>query len=249
MDVLIRCDGDYQIGLGHVVRCLVLADELTGRGCRVTFAMRVGPLGITKVEPYYPVLQPDQGGPAFDYEAWMLQCLEETGSRILILDVRDGISRVIVERLKANGTLVVTIDDPEEKRLATDLAFYPPVPQVKEVDWSDFKGTLYTGWEYVILRKEFAAAHNRPRNRTPRVLVAMGGSDPAGLSLKALQALQQLERKIEIMIVIGSGFRPRRRCCWRASCASGTPSVSLYQRRRAPDVTMFAMDIYNPSSM
>ncbi len=210
MDVLIRCDGDYEIGLGHVVRCLVLADELTGRGCRVTFAMRVGPLGIAKVEPYYPILQPDQGGPAFDYEAWLRGCLEQTAARVLILDSRDGLPRAVVERLRDRGTLIVTIDDPEEKRLATDLAFYPPVPQVKEVDWSGFTGVLYTGWEYVILRKEFAAAHNRPRNRTPKVLVTMGGSDPAGLSLKALKALKHVDEPLHICIVIGSGFRQRK---------------------------------------
>lgn len=210
MDVLIRCDGDYEIGLGHVVRCLALADELTERGCRVTFAMRVGPLGVARVEPRYPVLQAEQGGKALDYEAWLRRCLEETAARVLILDVRDGLPRTVVERLRTNGTLIVTIDDPEEKRLAADLAFYPPVPQVKEVDWSDFKGTLYTGWEYVILRKEFAAAHERPRNKTPKVLVTMGGSDPKGLTLKALKALKRVKGPLHIYIVIGSGFRQRK---------------------------------------
>lgn len=210
MDVLIRCDGDYEIGLGHVVRCLALADELTGQGCRVSFAMRVGALGVMRVEPRYSVLQPDQGGPAFDYEAWLRGCLEQTAARVLILDSRDGLPRAVVERLRDRGTLIVTIDDPEEKRLATDLAFYPPVPQVKEVDWSGFTGTLYTGWEYVILRKEFAAAHERPRNKIPKVLVTMGGSDPAGLTLKALKALKRVKGPLHIYIVIGGGFRQRK---------------------------------------
>ncbi len=210
MDVLIRCDGDYEIGLGHVVRCLALADELSGQGCRIVFAMRVGSLGVARVEPHYPVLQPEPGGKAFDYEAWLRRCLEDTGARVLILDARDCLPRAVVERLRANGTLIVTIDDPEEKRLAADLAFYPPVPQLREMDWNGFTGTLYTGWEYVILREQFADFHERPRNKIPKVLVTMGGSDPKGLTLKALKALMHVMGPLHIYIVIGSGFRQRK---------------------------------------
>src|SRR5262249_44753597 len=39
--ILIRCDGNQDIGMGHVSRCLALADELRDRERRtVSFAMR-----------------------------------------------------------------------------------------------------------------------------------------------------------------------------------------------------------------
>jgi len=38
--ILIRTDASVQIGTGHVMRCLTLADELRGRGAEVVFVCR-----------------------------------------------------------------------------------------------------------------------------------------------------------------------------------------------------------------
>ncbi|MCK5242249.1 hypothetical protein KAR34_07345, partial [bacterium] len=38
--ILIRTDSSVQIGTGHVMRCLTLADELLGRGANVIFVCR-----------------------------------------------------------------------------------------------------------------------------------------------------------------------------------------------------------------
>ena len=47
--------------MGHVVRCLALADHLKENyGCSIQFAMRQSELGINKVKEFYPVLQSDE---------------------------------------------------------------------------------------------------------------------------------------------------------------------------------------------
>lgn len=212
--------------MGHVVRCLALADELRDiHSCNITFAMRKSELGIDKVRRTYPVLVPEVIDGKFIYEKWLIECIEKTKSGILIFDVRDGFKREQVRRIKERTNVkIVTIDDPEEKRLESDLAFYPPVPQVKRISWDRYNGQLFVGWDWVILRKEFyqyresIKRKKTPKTKDPRysagqakykILVTMGGSDPAGLIFKVIDALKMVVVEFIATIVIGPGFEKK----------------------------------------
>jgi len=208
--VLFRCDGDAQLGLGHIYRCLALADELRERhGCGVSFAMDRGPVGFDLIrEAGYSIKhKPDDD----DEDLWLDGVIHRLQPDVLVLDVRSELARSSVEKWRSGGVLIATVDDPSERRLAADLAFYPPVPQVQKLDWTGFTGQLYVGWEWVVLRREFARALSkgqelRAKNQKPRILVTMGGSDPAGLTLKAVEALDVLDEDFETVIVLGPGF-------------------------------------------
>ncbi len=206
--VLLRCDGSPEIGLGHVVRCLALADELRdAHKCRIAFAMREGPLGFGMVqEKGYPVLTAPDAKQPFSYPEWMTRGITKLGARALILDVRDDLARSDVEKLRERGIIVAVLDDLSERRLAADLAFYPPVPQVHELDWAGFTGQLYVGWEWVVLRRDFTRRLQRVPHERPVVLVTMGGSDPAGLTLKVVAALDLLDEDFETVVVLGPGY-------------------------------------------
>ncbi|RLJ08848.1 MAG: hypothetical protein DRP15_04435, partial [Candidatus Aenigmatarchaeota archaeon] len=220
LSVLFRCDGSPDIGLGHVIRCFALADELRDvHNCRITFAMRTGPLGIPMVkEKGYQVITSRDTGKTFDYGNWLNECVRKVDARAIVFDVRDGLPRAVVKELRNNGILIATIDDPEDKRLEADLAFYPPVPQVKRIDWTGFTGKLYVGWEWVILRREFVNARHffnnhsklKAQNSKPRILVTMGGSDPQGMTIKAVKALKMLEEDFEAVVVLGAGFQQKK---------------------------------------
>ena len=274
--VLFRCDGYREIGLGHVVRCLALADELRlEHHIPCAFAMRHSPLAFDMVmQKGYSVLTPQAelnddvcslpclageqsvdsiraatgGRPSI---RWLERAIRQVEAGALILDVRsepDDLPRQVVDAWRSQGVLIVTVDDPGERRLSADMAFYPPVPQVKRLDWSGFTGQLYVGWEWIVLRREFShcpadrrnaphlpegtAAENkspRPQGRgetgnrfgkapggrvrghvqppeRPVVLVTMGGSDPAGLTLKAVEALDLMDEDFESVLVLGPAF-------------------------------------------
>ena len=206
MNILFRCDGSVEIGLGHVVRCLALADELKiNRGCEIYFAMRESELGIKRVKESYPVLQTDNK--TFDYEEWLIDCINQTEAQIFIMDMRDVLTRKELKQIKKKtGVKVVTIDDPEDKRLESDLAFYPPIPQIEKMNWKGFNGKLCIGWEYVIIRKEFAMPYPKPKNRIPHILVSMGGTDEKNMTSFVIEALDELDEKFKAAIITGLGY-------------------------------------------
>ncbi len=99
MNILFRCDGSVEIGMGHVVRCMALAEHLKDmRGCDIHFAMRKSELGINKVKELYPVIESNEE--TFNYEDWLYDCISQTQSEILIMDMRDGFTREQLKSLK-----------------------------------------------------------------------------------------------------------------------------------------------------
>jgi spore coat polysaccharide biosynthesis protein SpsF len=196
---------------------LALADELREKhGVAVSFALRANALASEMVtRRSYPISQaPDRG--VLDQAAWLHDCVGKSGAQILVIDVRDDLSKAALESLAGKGTIIAVLDDLSDRRWAADLVFYPPVPQVRRADWSGFRGRLCVGWEWIVLRSQFAEAVPPRHNSQCSLLIAMGGSDPAGLTLKAVRALARLNEDfdsviLESTIIVGAGF------CHRAS--------------------------------
>jgi UDP-2,4-diacetamido-2,4,6-trideoxy-beta-L-altropyranose hydrolase len=206
VNILFRCDGSTQIGMGHVVRCLALADHLKNNfKCDIKFLMRKSKLGINAVNKRYGVLQSEEEN--FEYTKWLIDSIKKTNSSVLVLDCRDGISRKTLALIKKQIKIkIVTIDDPEDKRLEADLVFSPPVPQLRKMNWDGFGGQLHVGWEYVLLRKEFLKEYPKPKNLIPNILISMGATDKNNITEIILKNLNKIQRSFKVIIVVGSGY-------------------------------------------
>jgi spore coat polysaccharide biosynthesis protein SpsF len=198
---LIRCDGGGQFGYGHVKRMVELARALRDReGIGAIFALNGSEDAAVPVRRagFHVVTQGVSD----------LQALIDANSPdLLLLDGREGPSRAELEKLKRTVAVTAVIDDGHERRLACDYAYYPPVPAALALDWTGANTLPRLGWEWAVLGLNPAAAHKRAPASRPTVLVAMGGSDPQGLTLRAAKALAALDSVYRIRFVIGTGTK------------------------------------------
>lgn len=214
---MFRCDGGPHLGYGHLERCLAVAQALReNHRWKAEFAIRLDESSMAHVEGKGYVVHRDTGVRDGEPNQWLGHLIQRRRPAALVLDVRDDLLVALLRTLRRDQVVIATIDDPTDRRIAADLAFYPPVPQLETLDWTGFEGTLYAGWDWVILRPEFAA-HSarhaltvRSENKARRhILVTMGGSDPAGLTLAALRSIDLIEEELRVSVVLGPGFMRR----------------------------------------
>ena len=182
--VIMRCDGGRAIGFGHVRRSLSIARALRDReGFGVQFAMHDDAAAIALVrDAGFGVDVMPAGANEID---WLLTLAQTHRPVAMLLDVRSALSATSVMRLRGADMIVATIDDASPRRLAADASFYPPVPQVFQMNWEGAEAEPYVGWEWIVLGQETMPPFARREGR-PRIVVSMGGSDPAGLTLPAM---------------------------------------------------------------
>ena len=202
MNILIRCDASHQIGIGHLSRCMTLASRLNEYpSVKIIFAIKKSDVAEKLLKNKFELLVFDSSR-KHSYENWFIEILIQQKISQLILDVRNDVNGAFLKKIKPL-TRIITIDDPEDKRLFSDLAFYPPVKQVMEMDWSNFKGCLKVGWEFVMIRDEFLNEINKTNNKKIKIIVSMGGSDALNLSLTILETLKKINIKFDISLIIG----------------------------------------------
>ena len=196
--ILFLCEAGPQTGFGHAGRCMAIAASLREKfGCDSIIGFRGAIEAKNKIKA-----AGFKTFPVSDFDLWNF-----SNEGAVVLDLRINLAQSFFSRAKTAGKLLVSIDDPTPNRLHTDLAFYPPVPQFKELKWDGFSGTIHRGWEFIPLRKEFRLPENpQPIHSIPKILITMGGSDPHGLTLKILQALKSVDGEWQAEVVIGPMF-------------------------------------------
>ena len=87
--VVVRADGDAAIGMGHVMRCLALAERLSDRGATVTFLTREEPAVLARITAHRceVITLPRRGDRAADLGT-LLERTVTLGARAAVTDSR-----------------------------------------------------------------------------------------------------------------------------------------------------------------
>jgi UDP-2,4-diacetamido-2,4,6-trideoxy-beta-L-altropyranose hydrolase len=215
MKILFRVDSSTQIGTGHLMRCLTLADVLQKKGSDVSFICRELPgNGCSFIEKKgYRVNRISYVGSdetmSKDAQA-TTAVLKQAGLVNWLIVDHYGLDFRWEERIRALCNKIMVIDDLADRRHDCDLLLDQNLYEAMEKRYDHLlPGTSakLLGIQYALLRPEFAATRKLvvPRHGTVRrILVFFGGSDPTNETAKTLDAIRLLGRDdIAIDVVIG----------------------------------------------
>lgn len=198
-NILIRCDGSKKIGLGHITRSLVLAKQLRDDSYNVIFLLKPFPMAIemVRINHFKYCLPSDR---SFDYTYWIKFAIEKYDPILFIGDIRDQFPPLLIDYMKNKNILTVALDEPSDYAKECDIVFFPPH---SKIDPSTFKGKVYQGFEYTLLKEGFYKHYNKIQNTPSKIVVMLGGTDAYNLTLPIVKHLLGLnDRDFTLSVVI-----------------------------------------------
>ena len=191
--VLFRVDASAKVGLGHLMRCLALAQCMVGQGIDVTFAIRQSSYPFCKdrkdwVGSIY-VLPNSQ--PLYESEL-LVRYVNEHKFDWVVLDGY-GFSSIFRKALSlGNAKLAVFDDENNSGSLYADLVINA-AGQVVETAYSKTapSAILCLGERYRLLRSEFSQVRPIPWEQRHFLTLVFGGSDPTNMTIPLLLALEK----------------------------------------------------------
>ena len=208
--IVFRCDGDDFVGFGHVSRCLNVANNFPGIVVfDAIFFGNFDDYAARKIKNAgHEIINLKNSSNNYDHESETLsEYIKLKKIDVLFLDTRNQYSEDEVGVLRSSPVLIVTLDDPFERRKQVDLSFYPPVESVVSMEWENFCGTKFIGWDYYPLSEKIIPQRRirnfRNRQDNIKIIVSMGSIDPLDYTSLILSSLLKTEGSFEIEVIIG----------------------------------------------
>jgi UDP-2,4-diacetamido-2,4,6-trideoxy-beta-L-altropyranose hydrolase len=243
--IAIRVDASRAMSLGHLTRCLTLADALKARGAEIVFlsapsieswremiaqrghALSILPLAARELK------KDEKGAPAHaDWLPWGWRAdaeatLAALGEKVdwLIVDHYALDARWEKMSRKAAAKIMV-IDDLADRAHDCDLLLDQNAQDLRTDRYAAYfapNTRRLIGPRYALLRPQFAAARGRVRDSdVKRVLVFMSATDVTGATLQALEALSHHRLAATLVDVVIGSASPRldaikARAAWRGA--------------------------------
>ena len=231
MKVVFRVDASLQMGTGHVMRCLTLAQALKYNEANIEFIcrkhegnlidkIRLNGFNVHELEVLEKV--DDKLAHSHSHSHWLgatqqqdaddcLDILKAEKTNWLIVD-HYSLDEQWQKRLKPYYEKLMVIDDLADRKHQCDVL----LDQNFGRSYQDYKdlvpasAKLLMGSEYALLRSEFEkyrqySLDRRKDEKFKKLLVNMGGADQDNITGKVIERLQvaKLPKDLEITVVMG----------------------------------------------
>lgn len=203
--VIFRADGSSEIGMGHFVRSLALAEMLIGHHYTI-FA--------TRTPTEYQIKEVGR----VCNELWAL-CDDHfdefigklNGDEIVVLD-NYFYDTDYQRKIRSKGCRLICIDDMHNKHYVADVVINHS-PNLSRSDFDvEMYTQIYTGYAWSLLRKPFI---DKPlvtrllKNDNLNVVVSFGGADRENLAGRVVDILLKCREVREINVLIGDSYKPK----------------------------------------
>ena len=250
---IIRADGASHLGMGHVMRCLALAEGLRERGTQPLFVTRDHDAQVAaRIRAEGHAVEQMPAGYDFADEMRFVEArFAANASRMLIADLCNVDTSACIPAYasylhgwRSRGVFVLAFDDLNWAPYA-DVVVNPNYG-AEDVEYAASDGTeLLLGPDYFLLRQEFRSRATDRELREPgeRVLVTMGGSDLAGLTPRVMRAMLKVRQPLEVRVVAGIEDRERTGLTdlsgrFEGRCALYDASCNMAELMRWADVAV-----------
>jgi UDP-2,4-diacetamido-2,4,6-trideoxy-beta-L-altropyranose hydrolase len=202
--ILFRCDSSSTIGLGHVKRCLVLAQRLKeyNKNLKILFATQnlYGNINLEILKSGFSIYSIKNNSlKELDY------FVKGLFVDLLVIDSYE-IDNIFEEQLKINNPSLKILSFDDMLRPHCSHMVLNHGVQAQEKDYKkilDKKTKLFCGSEYTLLRDEFFESKKVKVTRNS-VAIILGGNDVLNLSSKIANLLLQINNKYKITVITTS---------------------------------------------
>ena len=226
MKIAFRTDASSQIGTGHFMRCLTLADELKKQGAQIHFVSRNLPTHLSnmlkaKGLEYIPLSTDVKQEPIEELaHSYWLGTSQSIDAQATLLALEDqSLDWIVVDHyalderwetaVRANCKKLMVIDDLADRQHDCDVLLdqnYYADMQTRYVSKVPAHCQLLLGPRYALLREEFRTLREKVKVRAgdvKKILVFFGGVDADNYTSLAIQALAELNITLQVDVVIG----------------------------------------------
>lgn len=197
--IYFRADAGPNIGYGHFIRSLALADMLKDDFECIFFTQAPTEYQKQEAAKVCKLVELPAGDSKFEK---FLEYL--TGDEIVVLD-NYFYDTDYQKNIRTKGSKLICIDDMHHQHYVADAVVNHCIDDPNVFSVEEYT-KLCLGLDYALLRKPFLSPFENIRREKGHWLVSFGGSDINNLTSKFLNELTSVPGVNKITIIIGDGF-------------------------------------------
>ena len=205
MNIAFRVDASPAIGIGHLMRCIALSEELIKRGNICSFVTKIDDISLIKKikENNINIKYIDSNATLDDDKNQLLKYCRNNNINWIITDSYNINSKYLKE-MKKNGFKVLSIDDTAQIHYYSDIVLNQNIGSDKLIFSAEKYSKFLLGPKYAMLRNDLLRRHEKiDRENIEKLLIMFGGSDNDNLTLKIIDLLKSFSKKIDFSVIIG----------------------------------------------